>query len=245
MSTSYAQAPTSPHLYSQSLQLKLYQAFIFSIPILFSIILFLLFYLFYLKRRAPTDSFLQPALPTSLHEVPFAPSSRMGLKGNLKDKLPTILFNEVLRTRDSMLGLFFSLRFKYQGNGNMSLIDSIERCCVCLGEFEIEEELHQIPTCRHVFHIDCIRYWVDSNPTCPLCRCFILPRHVHSQSRTPLGPNPVTPQMLSPQQQQQQQQQLVRVNNNEHMVVLMEGSSGDSANPHQDSVVLNVQTHNG
>ncbi|GFZ16386.1 RING/U-box superfamily protein [Actinidia rufa] len=218
MSTSYAQAPTSPHLYSQSLQLKLYQAFIFSIPILFSIILFLLFYLFYLKRRAPTDSFLQPALPTSLHEVPFAPSSGMGLKGNLKDKLPTILFNEVLRTRDSM-------------------------CCVCLGEFEMEEELHQIPTCRHVFHIDCIRYWVDSNPTCPLCRCFILPRHVHSQSHTPLGPNPVTPQMLSPQQQQQQQ--LVRVNNNEHMVVLMEGSSGDSANPHQDSVVLNVQTHNG
>lgn len=48
--------PTLPHMYSEELQLKLYQAFIFSIPILFSIILFLLFYLFYLKRRASSFS---------------------------------------------------------------------------------------------------------------------------------------------------------------------------------------------
>ncbi|KAE9451064.1 hypothetical protein C3L33_16985, partial [Rhododendron williamsianum] len=32
--------------------------------------------------------------------------------------------------------------------------------CVCLGEFELKEELNQIPTCKHVFHIDCIRFWV-------------------------------------------------------------------------------------
>lgn len=44
-----------PHQYPQEIQLKLYQAFIFSIPILFSIILFLLFYLFYLKRRANSN----------------------------------------------------------------------------------------------------------------------------------------------------------------------------------------------
>lgn len=51
------QTPTpSPHLYPQELQLKLYQAFIFSIPILFSIILVLLFYLFYLKKRASSLS---------------------------------------------------------------------------------------------------------------------------------------------------------------------------------------------
>ena len=48
--------PTLPHMYPEELQLKLYQAFIFSIPILFSIILFLLFYLFYLKRRASSFS---------------------------------------------------------------------------------------------------------------------------------------------------------------------------------------------
>lgn len=49
-----------PHQYPQEIQLKLYQAFIFSIPILFSIILFLLFYLFYLKRRANSNAPLLP-----------------------------------------------------------------------------------------------------------------------------------------------------------------------------------------
>lgn len=60
-------SPSPPHQYPQAIQLKLYQAFIFSIPILFSIILFLLFYLFYLKRRASTISASapHPLLPTT------------------------------------------------------------------------------------------------------------------------------------------------------------------------------------
>lgn len=58
----------APHLYPQAIQLKLYQAFIFSIPILFSIILFLLFYLFYLKRRASVLS-STPILPTSSNQA--------------------------------------------------------------------------------------------------------------------------------------------------------------------------------
>uniref|UniRef100_A0A5B7BMS7 RING-type E3 ubiquitin transferase n=1 Tax=Davidia involucrata TaxID=16924 RepID=A0A5B7BMS7_DAVIN len=144
------QTPTPPHLYSEALQIKLYQAFIFSIPILFSIILFLLFYLFYLKRRASTVSSPPPTLPESLnHVTPFASSSEMGLKGNLKEKLPIILFDEGLSTRDS-------------------------QCCVCLGEFEMKEELHQVPSCKHVFHVDCIRHWLRSHSTCPLCRCSIV-----------------------------------------------------------------------
>ena len=58
------QTPNPSHL-SPALQLKLYQAFIFSIPILFSIILLLLFYLFYLKRRASTLSYPPPILSRS------------------------------------------------------------------------------------------------------------------------------------------------------------------------------------
>ena len=63
------QTPTPTHLYPEALQLKLYQAFIFSIPILFSIILFLLFYLFYLKRRASTSSSTAPILPSSINQA--------------------------------------------------------------------------------------------------------------------------------------------------------------------------------
>ncbi|KAF5191875.1 hypothetical protein FRX31_018538, partial [Thalictrum thalictroides] len=56
---------SSPHLYPQALQLKLYQAFIFSVPILFSIILLLLFYLFYLKRRRDTNIITGTSSPTA------------------------------------------------------------------------------------------------------------------------------------------------------------------------------------
>ncbi|KAE9607646.1 putative transcription factor C2H2 family [Lupinus albus] len=51
----------------------------------------------------------------------------------------------------------------------------LPRCCVCLGEFELKEELLQIPHCKHVFHIECIHNWLQSNTTCPLCRCSIIP----------------------------------------------------------------------
>lgn len=147
------QSPISPHLYPQAIQLKLYQAFIFSIPILFSIILFLLFYLFYLKRRA---SSLSPPSPMTLpvsssHQAsPHLPSvCLLDVKVELKGKLHVVLFSEELGTRDSL-------------------------CCVCLGEFELKEELVEMPSCKHIFHLDCIHLWLYSHTTCPLCRSSVL-----------------------------------------------------------------------
>lgn len=148
------------NLYPQEFQIKLYQAFIFSIPILFSIMLFLLFYLFYLKRRASDLS--QTELPitlTSNQASTFpAPASHVGIKGDLRDNLLVVPFDEELRAKDS-------------------------QCCVCLGEFELKQELEQVPYCKHVFHPDCIRDWLQKNATCPLCRCHVItpstqqPRH--------------------------------------------------------------------
>ncbi|KAI3707608.1 hypothetical protein L6452_26234 [Arctium lappa] len=140
------------HPYSHALQIRVYQAFIFSIPILFSIILFLLFYLFYLKRRAYALSSSPPTLPPSTftYATSFLPMPHhvVGLKGDLKDKLPKVMFDEDLKAKDSV-------------------------CCVCLGEFEMNEELIQVPSCKHIFHKHCIHHWLQSNSTCPLCRCCV------------------------------------------------------------------------
>ncbi|KAL8047439.1 hypothetical protein ABFX02_07G000700 [Erythranthe guttata] len=65
------------------------------------------------------------------------------------------------------------------------------RCCVCLGEFEVKEELLQVGTCNHIFHIDCIRHWLHNNSTCPLCRSpvFLSPNFFTSKSQHHLSPN--------------------------------------------------------
>ncbi|XP_047307072.1 probable E3 ubiquitin-protein ligase RHA4A [Impatiens glandulifera] len=156
-SSSSSSSSSAVELYPEEVQLKLYQAFIFSIPILIAIILLLLLYLFYLKRRTTTETH---HLPISAHSNSnmagerFMISSSSSSSSNLKlnhqvAKLQTVLLNQVLPT----------------------VTDST--CCVCLGEFELEDVLQQIPACRHVFHADCIRLWLISNTTCPLCRCFI------------------------------------------------------------------------
>ncbi|XP_071707233.1 probable E3 ubiquitin-protein ligase RHA4A [Rutidosis leptorrhynchoides] len=205
----------SSHLYSQALQMKLYQAFIFSIPILFSVILFLLFYLFYLKRTF--RSINTPSSASVLHSTTSVNStlpqySEMdGLRINLEDKLTVILFDEDLYAKDLM-------------------------CCVCLGEFEMNEKLHQIPSCQHMFHGECIRNWLHSNITCPLCRCSVVNTTKDDHHEPPMIHEPSA---------------VVNTNLNsqgvpsEHSVVIFEGSSSSSMDikcsiPTEDSVVVNI-----
>ncbi|OAY56325.1 probable E3 ubiquitin-protein ligase RHA4A [Manihot esculenta] len=220
---------TPPHLYPQELQLKLYQAFIFSIPILFSIILFLLFYLFYLKRRPTSVSSPTQILPTSSNQStqPVLSVCQIGLKKEIKDKLPIVLFDEELKTRES-------------------------QCCVCLGEFEIKEELLQIPSCKHVFHIECIHHWLHSNSTCPLCRSFVIPTTKLdnlAQSgghETPIeqdNPNSnYHTQIASEQQQQQQQAEF----SHSLVIPIEESSSAEACSmASAGSPELSISTENG
>ncbi|KAG5374802.1 hypothetical protein IGI04_039398 [Brassica rapa subsp. trilocularis] len=50
---------------------------------------------------------------------------------------------------------------------------SSQECSVCLNEFQEDEKLRIIPNCCHVFHIDCIDIWLQSNANCPLCRTSV------------------------------------------------------------------------
>lgn len=43
-------------------------------------------------------------------------------------------------------------------------------CAVCLIEFKDDDILSLLPDCCHVFHSDCIKPWLASHVTCPICR---------------------------------------------------------------------------
>ncbi|XP_006849546.2 uncharacterized protein LOC18439315 [Amborella trichopoda] len=50
-------------------------------------------------------------------------------------------------------------------------------CPVCKDEFEIDDEVKQLP-CNHLYHGDCILPWLQTHNSCPVCR-FVLPTEEH------------------------------------------------------------------
>ena len=47
-------------------------------------------------------------------------------------------------------------------------INSINSCPVCL--IDLNDDTIKTLECNHAFHEKCISIWLDSNPTCPICR---------------------------------------------------------------------------
>lgn len=141
---------TDPSTYcsAASPELKLYQAFIFSVPVFFTIVLLLLFYLFYLRRqRANWQSLRMRATHLTRGE---SQSSEAGIKKEVREMLPVVVFKESFLIRET-------------------------QCSVCLGDYQSDERLQRIPPCGHTFHVDCIDHWLATNTTCPLCRVSLLP----------------------------------------------------------------------
>ncbi|OMO77627.1 Zinc finger, RING-type, partial [Corchorus olitorius] len=128
-------------------ELKLYQAFIFSVPIFFAFILLFMFYLFYLRRRRADWSSLR--MRTSIDHTNELYMAELGLKKEVREMLPIIIYKETFSIKDS-------------------------QCSVCLGEYQAEDKLQQIPACGHTFHMDCIDHWLANHTTCPLCRLSVL-----------------------------------------------------------------------
>ena len=45
-----------------------------------------------------------------------------------------------------------------------------DRCCICRENFRDTDIVRKINSCGHVFHINCVDTWLESNTTCPMCR---------------------------------------------------------------------------
>ncbi|KAL0905040.1 hypothetical protein M5K25_027211 [Dendrobium thyrsiflorum] len=51
-----------------------------------------------------------------------------------------------------------------------SVLPKSPDCAVCLSPFYPRDDLRLLPSCRHAFHLKCIDLWLQSTPSCPLCR---------------------------------------------------------------------------
>ncbi|MCD7461043.1 RING finger protein 24 [Datura stramonium] len=57
---------------------------------------------------------------------------------------------------------------KYQ-EANSTNLESKECCCICLDEYSEGEEIAKID-CGHLYHVGCIREWINRKDTCPICK---------------------------------------------------------------------------
>ena len=48
-------------------------------------------------------------------------------------------------------------------------VDEGEECSICLVAYKAEESVCQLP-CKHCFHNNCLKLWIQNKRTCPVCR---------------------------------------------------------------------------
>lgn len=70
------------------------------------------------------------------------------------------------------------------------------QCAVCLGDYQLNEKLQQLPVCKHSFHVNCIDEWLAKNTTCPMCRTSL----IGEKSQDLLQPQDVNGIGLSPRE---------------------------------------------
>nr|CAB3471764.1 unnamed protein product [Digitaria exilis] len=66
-------------------------------------------------------------------------------------------------------------------------------CAVCLSELADGEKVRALPSCGHVFHVDCVDAWLRTRVTCPVCRAEVRPNKQVAGNARPSAPAPAAP----------------------------------------------------
>ncbi|GLJ39554.1 hypothetical protein SUGI_0808180 [Cryptomeria japonica] len=120
--------------------------------VLFSFLLGMCFYSFFMRRRLTSWDSIRAFRGAGLDDENTVEAAH-GLEQSVIESFPVFSYNLVK-------GL------KAQAKGT--------ECAVCLTDFEDHEMLRLLPKCSHAFHPECIDTWLCTNTTCPLCRTNLL-----------------------------------------------------------------------
>ncbi|KAJ7550189.1 hypothetical protein O6H91_07G087500 [Diphasiastrum complanatum] len=143
-----------PHApcYSTPSTIKIYQAVMIGLPLLFTVILLvLLICSFYLIRRRNAQASSRLRAQLFARSRLNASAANNSLCKIFRDSLPVTMFDD-----------------KFSG------FNEDIKCPVCLNDFVLNEKLRKLPVCGHCFHLDCIDEWIQSNSTCPVCRSTLI-----------------------------------------------------------------------
>lgn len=132
-------------------QLQLYQSIIFATPVLFAFLLLVLFCMLYIRRRRNVSVPSQASVQFVTRGFFPMPGYDHGLSKSFRQRLPTVRFDE-----------------------KFAALNEDNQCAVCLGDYQPNEKLQQLPVCKHAFHVPCIDEWLAKNTTCPICRSSLL-----------------------------------------------------------------------
>ncbi|KAJ7550187.1 hypothetical protein O6H91_07G087400 [Diphasiastrum complanatum] len=135
---------------SRSSTVKIYQTIIFALPILFTLILIVLFCLLYMRRRRTVQASSQVRTQFFVRSRLPAPADS-GLGKIFRDSLPVTIYDDKFAATNEDC-----------------------QCPVCLNDFEPNDKLRVLPVCSHCFHLDCIDEWIINNSTCPVCRSTLV-----------------------------------------------------------------------
>lgn len=101
---------------------------------------------------------------------------RFSLSRNRRNDDPLMGYTPAIENRgldESVIRSIPIFQFKNIENEDPEKGIRFSECAVCLNEFHEQEKLRMIPNCGHLFHIDCIDVWLQTNANCPLCRTSI------------------------------------------------------------------------
>ena len=59
---------------------------------------------------------------------------------------------------------------KYNETNSKNLICEYQECSICLSDVFVYDSNILIINCGHMFHKDCIKEWINTNKSCPICR---------------------------------------------------------------------------
>ncbi|XP_076366065.1 uncharacterized protein LOC143254993 [Tachypleus tridentatus] len=119
----------------------------------------------------PTLPDIPPTMPLYPHYMPFFPRH---VQARLEDYMRIVDQRRMAVNRGASQATIEQNTFphKYKKIQRSEGEDNIEKCTICLSEFEDNEDVRRLP-CMHLFHIVCVDQWLTTNKRCPICRVDI------------------------------------------------------------------------